>query len=155
MKGVLTHGEGLGGGKRRVRPMFELIAHAISPSAHVQQLLGMGRPVMQDWSDDDDSAVFDGNAVRDSTGATVCYEYTSIYTHQVDTQQWGCRGQFPGSQFERVGPAQSGRAVCGDRAWGSDVARAGCGNWAQTGWPDEGHWRSAQPSWPGTHHRTM
>ena len=123
---------------------------------HLQQMLGMGRAVMGDWDDLDDQNANVPDwyySVKDRDGDTVCYEYTSIYTQQTDTQQWGCRGEFPGSQFERASPVPNGRAVCGDTAWGSDVARAGCGNWAQTGYWE--HWRSAQPSWPGTHHRTM
>ena len=122
--------------------MFELIAYAAAPSAHWQQLLGMGRAVMQDWEDSPggyQDGVFDGYAVKDSTGSTVCYEEQSIWLQRPELQQWSCRGQFPGSQFERVGPAQSGRAVCGDRDWNSGVARAGCANWAQTGWPAEGN----------------
>jgi hypothetical protein len=135
--------------------MFELIMHAFH-APHLQQMLGMGRAVMDDWDDLDDQNANGPDwyySVKDRDGDTVCYEYTSIYTQQTDTQQWGCRGEFPGSQCERASPVPNGRAVCGDTAWGSDVARAGCGNWAQTGYGE--HWRSAQPSWPGTHHRTM
>ena len=141
---------------RQVR-MFELIANSWH-LPHLQQMLGMGRPIAQDWDDLDDQNVNGPDwyySVKDRDGDTVCYEYMSIYTQQVDTQQWGCRGEFPGSQFERTDPTPNGRAVCGDTAWGSDVARAGCNNWTQTGYGTNPHWRSAQPSWPSTHHHSM
>ena len=130
---------------------------------HLQHLLGMGRPVAQDWNDDDDTNENGPDwfyPVRDSEGDTVCYEYMSIYTQQPDTQEWSCRGEFPGSKFERHDMVPNQRSVCGDTAWGSDVARAGCGNWVQTGYNDQDHLRPAQPSWPavsgmGGHHHSM
>ena len=46
--------------------------------------------------------------VLDSEGSTVCYEYMSIKLQNPEMQQWGCRGEFPGSEFRRVSPTPSG-----------------------------------------------
>uniref|UniRef100_A0A7S0E4E0 Uncharacterized protein n=1 Tax=Hanusia phi TaxID=3032 RepID=A0A7S0E4E0_9CRYP len=105
--------------------MFSLITQL----HQLPQLLGMGPPVMQDWDDLEEPGTGAGNwyyPVLDSEGSTVCYEYMSIKLQSPEMQQWGCRGEFPGSEFRRVSPTPSGRSVCGSRTWDSSTLQHGC-----------------------------
>jgi hypothetical protein len=76
---------------------------------------------MQDWNDYDEGGRGPEKyyPVQDNGGMTVCYEYQSIWLQSPDMQQWGCRGEFPGSTFRRTEPEPSGRNVCGVYNWDS------------------------------------
>ncbi|KAJ1495673.1 hypothetical protein T484DRAFT_1924846 [Baffinella frigidus] len=105
--------------------MFGLIVQCHTTTS----LLGMGPAVAQDWSDYDEPGQGPRDRyfpVRDNGGDTVCYEYTSIKLQNPATQQFGCRGEFPGSTFKRVSPEPSGRNVCGVYNWDSGMLIRGC-----------------------------